>query len=240
VRLDGRRAAHLRQVLHVEVGQRLRAGIVRGPRLPALVRAVGPRLIELELELAAAVVDPVPTLELVLALPRPKALPRILEAAASFGLRRLDVVNAWRVDRAYFDSPKVTIEAMTEHLWLGCEQGRHTHLPEVAIHRRLLPFLEEEWPMRRQAAPERQLLAFHPEARCQLEEAVMSRGGTPFTVFVGPDGGFVESELRTLGKVGATLVGLGKAVLRTEIAVVAVLSQLALLARLAEKSERIR
>ncbi len=240
VRLGGRRAVHLREVLRVELGQRLRAGIVRGPRVPAIVRQLGPELIELELELASTLEEPAPTLELILALPRPKALPRILEAAASFGVRRIDVVNAWRVDRAYFDSSKLAPEAMLEHLWLGCEQGRNTYLPEIAVHRRLLPFLEETWPMRRRAEPERQLLALHPEASHHLEEVVVPSLGVPLTIFIGPDGGFVESELGSLRDAGGQLVGLGRAVLRTETAVVAVLSQLALLARLAAKSTFVR
>ncbi|HEY5961250.1 MAG TPA: hypothetical protein VIV60_32055, partial [Polyangiaceae bacterium] len=118
VRLSGRRAEHLRSVVGVKVGQCLKAGIVRGRLGEAQVLAVG-ECIELSMpllaeDLAHSESEPVPDVDLIVAVPRPKALPRIIQSLASFGVRRIDVINAWRVDASYFKSHKLHPAALAE------------------------------------------------------------------------------------------------------------------------------
>jgi 16S rRNA (uracil1498-N3)-methyltransferase len=229
--LVGRRAEHLRNVLRVVVGQKLRAGLVRGGVGEATVRAVSEHQLLLDTRFGSCP-EP-PTREIILALPRPKVLPRILQAVASFGVRRVGLVNAWRVDAAYFESHRLAEESLREQLLLGCEQGRQTYLPEIAVHRLLVPFFRDNLAPRLRSEPGRVLLVGHPDAEHDIEEVVQSGPRQQVTLFVGPDGGFVQSELRSVADLGAKVVRLGSAVLRTEVAVVALMSQLDLLERLA-------
>lgn len=227
--LTDRRAQHVLQVLRAHVGQELRAGIVRGPRVVARV-----------LELGASVrlcVTPVaerpclPWLDLVLALPRPKALPRIIQSVSSFGVHRIDVVNAWRVDASYFASPKLSLDALSLDARLGCEQGAQTYVPELAVHRLFVPYVERILLPRLRDEGARLLIA-HPHAESGVE-SVLPPGAKPqVTVVVGPDGGFVDTELTTLANAGGVTVHFGHSILRSETAVVAILSQLDLLRRL--------
>lgn len=227
--LTDRRAEHLIRVLGVRVGQRIRAGIVRGPFACATIVAVDGG-VELELDVGR---DPaVPQTEIVLALPRPKALPRIVQAAASFGVRRIDIINAWRVDPSYFSSHKLSSESLELDVRLGCEQGRQTYVPDIEVHRLFVPYLEEVLRPRLAAESSRQLLVAHPESTLQVEQVVV-RGTLPAVVLaIGPDGGFLEREIASLVRVGGTAVNFGQAVLRSETAVVAILSQMELLRRL--------
>lgn len=226
--LTGRRAHHLLRVLGVAPGRALRAGIVEGPLAEATVLEVAPdgRVL---LELVPGEPPPRPPLarvRLVLALPRPKALRRILGAVASLGLGRLELVNAWRVERSFFSSPLLEPAAIRRELLLGCEQGGLTALPEVALAPLLVPFLEA---LGAPASGERRLLA-EPSAREGLTRGAIAGEG-PLVCALGPEGGFIERELASLAGLGFQPLRLASGVLRSEVAVNVLLGQLELLLR---------
>jgi 16S rRNA (uracil1498-N3)-methyltransferase len=143
--LRDRRALHLRTVLGASVGAQVRAGVIGGGIGTALVLADDGAAITLQL----AITDPAPAplpIELVLAIPRPKVLTRVIEAAAAFGVARIELTNAWRVDKSYLHSPRLASDALALAARLGAEQGATTHLPAITIHRRLMALLDARWP----------------------------------------------------------------------------------------------
>lgn len=219
-----RRARHLREVLRVSVGQRLRAGLVRGATGEAEVLAVAPEVrLRLQLDGPAPARPPV---DLVAAIPRPKALSRLVQTAAALGVGRIDLVNAWRVDRSYFESPRLAPAALEADARLGCEQGATTWVPEIAVHRLLMPFLAAaRW-------PGATLLVGHPRAGSLVEDVVAPAHAGAVAVAVGPEGGWIERELTSLADLGFRPVRLGAAVLRSDVAVAALLAQIDLLRRL--------
>ena len=216
--LADERAVHLRTVLKVVPGQRIRAGIARGGLGTAEVLADDGRAIALRLEVGAA--PPPMPVELVLAIPRPKVLSRTIEIAASFAVERIQLTNAWRVDKSYLDSPRLEPAALERAAWLGAAQGATTHLPEIAVHRRLMQLLDGRY------ATGQRLIA-HPDAP-PIERAY--RAG-PVVVAIGPEGGWIQRELDTFVERGFAPVSLGTPILRVEAAVAALLAQIALLAR---------
>jgi 16S rRNA (uracil1498-N3)-methyltransferase len=226
--IGGRRARHVQQVLRARAGDRVRVGVVGG----GIGEAVVGRSEEGRLELAIgalAAAEPAPLVDLVLALPRPKAVGRVLQAAASLGVRRLDLVNAWRVDKTYFASHRLGPEALARELRLGCEQGAHTHVPALEVHPLLMPFVRESLAPR---AATRRLLIFDPRARASLEEVVRAGAAAPVVALIGPEGGWIDRELEALERIGGVAVSLSRRVLRTEVAVTSALAQLELLRRL--------
>lgn len=234
LRSDDRRALHLVQVLRCHEGDRIRAGVVRGARLTATVRQMGSGGVELELEDRAATRPPTlpaaaqrPAVDLILALPRPKAFRRVLQAAAALGVHRIDVVNAWRVERSYFASPRLQPADIEEQVRLGCEQGGHTWVPDVQVHERLLSFLQGLPPTA--PAGEARVLA-HPGAGSGLEAAVAQAHRVQLAI--GPEGGWIESELGSFSKLGFAGASIVHGILRTEDAVSAALAQIELLLRL--------
>lgn len=234
---DGR-LTHLRKVLQVKVGQRLRAGIVRGEVGQATVVRVDDEQVEFMFE--PLVTPPIPKLDLVIAVPRPKALSRMLQAAASFGVRRIDVINAWRVDAAYFQSHKLNAPVLAEDLRLGCAQGGVTYVPDINVHRYFAAYVEEVLAPRLAGVPEQRLLIGHPDEpgwpSVGIEVALRGCASAPLTLVIGPDGGFIERELRSFAAIGGTRIHFGEAVLRSENALVAGMSQITLLQRLARFS----
>ncbi|RMH15152.1 MAG: 16S rRNA (uracil(1498)-N(3))-methyltransferase [Acidobacteria bacterium] len=228
VRLTGRRADHLRKVLRVTPGRTLRAGVVRGPLGRATVTAVAPEAVELEVVVAAASPPP-PRLELIVALPRPQVLHRVLQFATAMGVRRIDLINAWRVEKSFFASPSLEPARIDRQVRLGAEQGMTTWLPEVALHRRLVPFADA---LAARPAPRHRLLA-EPASPPLAEVWPAATEDGDLALAIGPEGGWIEREVETFRAAGFTPASLGPWVLRVEAAVVAALAEVELLRRLA-------
>jgi len=228
VRLSGRRGRHLVRVLGVVPGQRLRAGVIGGGLGSAEVLAVAGEEVELALDACEGEAT-TPRADLVLALPRPKALRRVLRLAATLGVGRLDLVNAWRVEKSFFSSAVLSPKAMRRELLLGAEQGVTSHLPEVRVHRLLMPFLGA---LARDLDPPpgRALLLAQPGADDTLRAAAGSIGSAPPLLAIGPEGGWIEREVASFRGLGFRPVSLGPWVLPTEAALSVALGQLTLLA----------
>lgn len=219
VRLTDRRAAHIRMVLRSREGDILRLGVIGGLQGKGTVVSLGPCAVELDLDLT----DPPPPPSnaiLLLALPRPKCLRRVLQCVTAMGVKRLALFGAYRVEKSYWDTPWLRADEMREQFVLGLEQGGDTVLPEATIHRFFKPFVEDVVPsltagMRR--------LAAHPGKTATCPSNVAE----PLALAVGPEGGFTEYELRRLWGAGFEAVSLGARPLRTEHAVPAFLGRLA-------------
>ena len=218
--LDDRRAEHLRDVIGVEIGSRVRAGVVGGALGTGEVIDDDGEEMTLRLTLGEPAPAPMPV-EVILAVPRPKVLTRAVEALAAFGVARITLTNAWRVDKSYLDSPRLHPDALATAVRLGAEQGGTTHLPPITLHRRLMELLDGRFP-----APGVHLVA-HPGAP-PIESALPGAR----TLAIGPEGGWIARELDTFVERGFTPISLGTPVLRVETALAAALGQLALLARL--------
>lgn len=216
-----RRVHHLRTVLGVAVGSQIKAGVIGGAIGSAEVLSADDGLV-LGVAFDGAS-RPILPIELVLAVPRPKVLTRVIEIAASFGVERIDLTNAWRVDKSYLHSPRLEPDALALAARFGAEQGATTHVPAIETHLRLMPLLDARWPG---PGPGSRLLA-HPGA-LPIERSYQ---GGPAVLAIGPEGGWIEREVETFIARGFTPVSLGGAILRVEAAVAAALAQLELLAR---------
>ncbi|HTL97880.1 MAG TPA: 16S rRNA (uracil(1498)-N(3))-methyltransferase [Holophagaceae bacterium] len=218
-RLSGRRLAHAREVLGAKPGDALKVGKLGGRAGRGRITKLDAESLELEVELDQDPPAKLP-LTLLLALPRPKVLDRCLQSAAALGVARIVLLNAWRVEKAYWASPKLEPDHLREQLILGLEQARDTALPELKLARLFVPFLEEELP--RMGGAARRLLA-HPGA-----EAPCPRGlEGPAVLALGPEGGWVGPELDSFVRAGFEAVSMGSRVLRTETALAALVGRLA-------------
>ena len=153
-----------------------------------------------------------------LAVPRPKALKRVIPAVASLGVDRVVLVNAARVEKSYFDSKVLAQEFLDGLVELGLEQACDTLRPTLEIRERLKPFVEDELASWAPAGSVR--LIPHPHASTPLKPVPAS---THVVLAIGPDGGWVPYEIELFSKNGFQPVSLGPRVLRGEVAVPAVL-----------------
>ena len=216
--IAGRRAEHVRGVLRKTPGDAVRVGRVGGPLGTAtLVSDDGERMV-----LQVAWGEPPPPKRpqtLVLALPRPPVLRRVLQHACAMGVEQVALVHTARVEKSYWHSPALQPDAIEAQLRLGLEQARDTVLPRVSVHPRFRPFVEDELP---ELCAGARLLVADPTATHPCPTDVAGR----VVVVLGPEGGLVEFELDLLCTQGATPVGLGPRILKVETAVVAILARL--------------
>ena len=216
--LRDRRLVHMQEVHRAAVGDSLRVGRVGG--LMGTARLL--RLEAGEAELQVAFEQPPPAklpLTLLLALPRPKMLRRVLQTVAAMGVPKVVLVNSYRVEKSFWQTPFLEPAAIREQLILGLEQARDTVLPEIVIEKRFKPFVEDRLP----AMTEGTLgLIGHPG-----DYPACPRGlDAPVTLAIGPEGGWIPYEVDLLVKAGLQPVQLGARILRVETAVTALLARL--------------
>ena len=211
VLLTGRRHLHAREVLRVQAGQTLRVGVRGGPCGSATVLSQTGEGLELQVTLTQAP-PPRAGIDLILAIPRPKALKRVIPAVASLGVDRVVLINGSRVEKSYFDSKVLDPAFLAGLIDLGLEQARDTVPPVIEVRERFKPFIEDELGSFGDAIR----LVPHPIAEHEL--APISRSHR-VVLAIGPDGGWVPFEIELLVNHGFRPVSLGQRILRVEVAV---------------------
>ena len=219
--LRGRRAEHVRTVLRATVGQELKAGVLGGCLGTASVTSVTSDAVAV----AASLHDePTPTPDvLLLAVPRPKVLLRMLAHAAALGFGRIVLFRSWRVEKSHLQSTAMRPEVQREQLLLGLEQAGRTRLPEVQVFPLFKPMVEDQL----RDLPGACFVA-HPAAPTGTHELALAPA-TAFALALGPDGGFLPYEVARLAERGFLPISCGKHPQRTETALAVLWGQLALL-----------
>ncbi|MGO4323333.1 16S rRNA (uracil(1498)-N(3))-methyltransferase [Pseudomonas sp. KB_12] len=216
--LSDRRLTHMQEVHRSVVGDSLRVGRIGGLMGTAQVLRLEAREAELQVTLDQPPPAKLP-LTLVLALPRPKMLRRVFQTVATMGVPRVVLVNSYRVEKSFWQTPFLEPEAIREQLILGLEQARDSVLPEIVIEKRFKPFVEDRLP----AMTDGTLgLVGHPGNYPPCPRALTE----PVTLAIGPEGGWIPYEIDLLAKAGLQPVQLGERILRVETAVTALLARL--------------
>ncbi len=223
--VSGRRAEHLRQVLKVMPGDTVRIGVVRGQVGTARVLAVEGDAVRLAMEVMQQPVFRGLYVELILALPRPIMLQRILKQATVLGVRRFHLIRSHRVEKSFFQSPVLEPGKLHTVLLEGMEQAMDTWLPEVCIHPRFKPFVEEVMP----TFAGQGVIADPGGAGTLAGLPVSGEPGQRLLVAVGPEGGWSDFELHCFADQGFYDFTMGNRILHVDTAVVCLLAQLDLL-----------
>lgn len=223
--LRGRRAEHVRTVLRAQAGQVLRAGLVGGATGRATVLAVGTDEVRVQCAWATTNARGEPEDVLLLAVPRPKVLLRMLAHAAALGFQRIVLFRSWRVEKSHLQSTAMRAEAQREQLLAGLEQAGRTRLPTVRFFPLFKPMVEDE--LDGLALPAGRFVA-HPGAATPTA-AIALAPACGFALALGPDGGFLPYEVDALAARGFVPVSCGAHALRTETALAVLTGQLALL-----------
>ena len=213
-----RRLTHIQEIHRAEAGETLRVGLLGGDMGTGRLVRLDPTEAELTIELTQPPPAKLP-INLLLALPRPKMLRRVLQTVACMGVPRLVLLNSYRVEKSFWQTPFLAPQAVRDQLLLGLEQARDTLLPEVIIEKRFKPFVEDRLP---ELVMGTRGLVGHPGEYPACPRALSE----PVTLAIGPEGGWIPYEVEKLTEAGLQPVQLGERILRVETAVSALLARL--------------
>ena len=208
VLIKGRRFEHIKKVLSSKIGDSLRVGQINGLIGEGIVIALGNDWIELQVNLHQQPEKKIKT-KLVLALPRPKVFRRALQVAVALGIEEIHLIHSLRVEKSYWQSPFVDIKEIDRQILLGLEQSGDTIKPNVLIHKRFRPFVEDVLP---NILVGKKGWIAHPYAETKLFELTKQ----PEVILIGPEGGFIPFEIELMENNGCAGFSLGNRILKVE------------------------
>lgn len=214
---DQRQIKHLNQHLQLRAGDTLKVGVRDGQRYLTEVQSITAQQIMLRPIQTESVPNKLPV-HLILALPRPKVLRRMIMDAVTLGVERISLIHSYRVDKSYWQSP--FMQQLDDYVTLGLEQAGDTIVPEIQLYKRFKPFVEDVLPTL--ISEQRPAYVAHPYAEQSMPHAIAHS----CNLIVGPEGGFIPYEIELLKKNGCQAMSLGNRILRTETAVSNILGRL--------------
>lgn len=169
---------------------------------------------------------------LILALPRPLQLGRMLPMIAQMGVDTLVLTEARKVPKGYFGSHLFRKpELLTERLIEGLCQAGDVTLPKLHITRNLSRFLREDLDKMFPSTEWARVIAHPQRADADTVRRIRdvtfpeSASNRRIVVAVGPEGGWEEpNELDRFKEHGFVQITMGSRILRSDCAVVSLLS----------------
>ncbi len=212
-----RRTQHLNKVLKVAVGDSIKVGQVNGDIGSGTILSVSDKGVELSITLVSAP-PPGLNLTLILALPRPKMMRRVVENIAALGVKHLILINAYKVEKSYWQTPWLSAEVLEHHCQLGLEQAGDTHMPRIETRKLFKPFVEDVLPP---LVAGRSAWVAHPGGTQGIPATPQS-----MVLAIGPEGGFTSYEVEKFVEAGCRQFNLGPRILRVETVIPALLGRL--------------
>mgnify|MGYP003467691502 FL=1 len=212
-----RQLEHLQTHLDIQVGDTLKVGIREGKRYLTEIVEISEKSVQLKPLQEEAVPEKLPV-TLIVALPRPKVLRRLIMDAVTMGVEKIILLHSYRVDKSYWQTP--FLQQLDHYVELGLEQAGDTIAPEIVLYKRFKPFVEDVLPGL--ISTDCPAFVAHPYAEQPMPFALQH----PCSIVIGPEGGFIPYEIDLLIKNGCQAVSLGNRILRTETAIPYVLGRL--------------
>lgn len=215
----------------IKIGDRVRVGIIGG-------KIGWGRVVEVDREVQLIIegFDILPpaqsAISLIVALPRPQILKRVLQSAAGMGVQSITLVRSARVEKSYLQSSLLKPEEVRRQLLLGLSQEVATQLPAVRIIERFSQLFGDDtgafadWEFRGVA---------HTRTAEDFAALCRQRRVAPETrvlLAVGPEAGWHDHEIRAFKQQGFVPFSMGERIHRVDTAVIALLAQVDLLRRL--------
>lgn len=205
------RFLHIQNVLKSEQGNKITIGQINGQLGTGVLTTLTPTQAVIACEFSNAPPKKLP-LTIVLALPRPKMLKRILRNIAELGVSELHLIHSYKVEKSYWQTPVLTNNLIEQYLLEGLSQAKDTVLPTVTQHRLFKPFAEDVLPTLCQG---KEAYVAHPyKAEPCPEPSTEAR-----LVVIGPEGGFIDYEVNLLQQQGLKTIEMGSRIYKVETAV---------------------
>ena len=224
VTFDDVRAEHVLSVLHGEVGQVLKTGIVDGPVGTSRILAIDGRAVTVRCTHDGVSLRP--WIDLVLAPPRPRVMKRLLPQLATMGVGRIVLVGAKKVEKDFWGATLLKEANYRPLLVDGLMQAGTSILPTLETRRNFRRFVTDELDA---LFPTANRIVAHPYAADRSASRPVDRsvdGHDRPLLAIGPEGGWTDEEVALLEDRGFARHSLGSRILRTDTATIALLARL--------------
>lgn len=215
--LHGARALHIASVLKSAAGDTLKVGRLNGAMGNAQIAAISGTGSSTQIQLHLIQLDQTPpaplAITLLLALPRPRMLGRLLRDVTSLGIKHIHLFGSSKVENSYWQTPALKPDSVHEKLLEGLAQARDTHLPAIHLHRHFREVSDTLLPSLLQTHTAVLADPFSPRATPALPAQ------KPIALLIGPEGGFTDEERTQLLAKNCQPLWLGSRILRVETAV---------------------
>ncbi len=212
-----RQIEHLKQHVDIQVGDTLKVGIREGKRYLAEIIEILEHKIILKPLHEQAVPQKLPV-TLIVAMPRPKVLRRLIVDSVTLGVDKIILIHSYRVDKSYWQTP--FLQQLDQYVTLGLEQAGDTISPKIEVYKRFKPFVEDILPSLISAQCPAYLA--HP----YVENSMPSSIDHSCNIIIGPEGGFIPYEIDLMIKNGCQAFHLGNRIIRTETVIPYILGRL--------------
>ena len=212
-----RQLVHLHTHLNLQIGDTLKVGILKGKRYLTEVIEVSEQVISVKPLHEELVPNKLPV-TLIVAMPRPKVLRRLIADSVTLGVGKIILLHSYRVDKSYWQTP--FLQQLDAFIQLGLEQAGDTQPPQIEIYKRFKPFVEDVLP--NLISQDRPAFVAHPYTEDPMPVAI----DHACSIVIGPEGGFIPYEIELLQKNGCQVRNLGNRIIRTETVIPYVLGRL--------------
>lgn len=206
---------HIRTVLAATAGDHIKVGLLQGK----LGQATVSHITETAITLTGIHCPTMPPAKLdltvILALPRPKVLRRLILDMTAMGVQQLYLVNSYRSEKSYWQSD--VLQRLDEFVQEGLQQACDTIPMTITLRKRLKPFVEDELAA---IIADKQALIAHPYATKHFTQTWQATTcDSPHighVLVIGAEGGWIPYEVDLFTRHGCTPVSIGSRILRTE------------------------
>ena len=212
-----RQLEHLSQHLEIKKGDTLKVGILNGARYLTEVVDVQETCVSIKPLQEENIPEKLPV-TLIVALPRPKVLRRLIMDSVTLGVEKIILIHSYRVDKSYWQTQ--FLQQLDHYIHLGLEQAGDTILPQIELYKRFKPFVEDVLPQLIQE--NKPAFVAHP----YVDEKMPYAFNQPCSILIGPEGGFIPYEIDLLIKNGCQALNLGNRIIRTETVIPYILGRL--------------
>ncbi|MCJ8146872.1 16S rRNA (uracil(1498)-N(3))-methyltransferase [Acinetobacter sp. A3.8] len=213
---DARQVSHLKQHLDVKIGDQIKVGVLNQARyLAEVVEIQSNQMIVTPVE-QQAIPNKLPV-TLILALPRPKVLRRLIMDSVTLGVEKIVLLHSYRVDKSYWQTP--FLEQLDHYIQLGLEQAGDVIAPSILLEKRFKPFVEDRLSVWNHSQT---TFVAHP----YTTDVMPINFNQQCQLMIGPEGGFIPYEIDLLKENGCHIHHVGNRILRTETAVSNILGRL--------------
>jgi 16S rRNA (uracil1498-N3)-methyltransferase len=218
VKLSDERFKHIRSIHQSSLGDSVRVGLLNGLMGQGIIEKLDKDSVEISVALDQPAPKKLP-LTVILALPRPKMIRRIFRSITELGVEELIIINSYKVEKSFWQSPVLEDNKVRDYLITGLQQAKDTQLPKVSFHKRFKPFVEDVLPT---LMENKRGFVAHPNTGQSCPHSLNS----PLLLAIGPEGGFTDYEVGKFVEAGFEGIHLGERILRVENAITALTSKL--------------